>query len=65
MAIAGAISLIFAVVLFTAPMMGAKIAIWWIGAWAILFGIAVVILGFTLRSAREKVKNALSPFREG
>jgi uncharacterized membrane protein HdeD (DUF308 family) len=64
MAVAGAISLIFAAILFTAPMLGAKIAIWWIGAWAILFGIAVVILGFKLRSAREKVKAAVSTFRE-
>jgi len=51
MAAAGVFSLIFAAILFLAPLFGAKVLIWWIGAWAIVFGIALIALGFTLRSA--------------
>ena len=35
--------------LFTSPMLGMKIVVWWIGAWAILFGIALVLLGIKLK----------------
>lgn len=52
LALGGVVSVILAVALFAAPMIGAKVLIWWIGAWAIAFGIAVVALGLKLRSAR-------------
>jgi uncharacterized membrane protein HdeD (DUF308 family) len=55
MAAAGAFSLILAVLLFVSPLLGLKIVIWWIGAWAIAFGILLVILGFKLRSARQRL----------
>lgn len=64
MALAGAVSLIFAVLLFTAPLLGAKIVLWWIGAWAILFGVLLVLLGFKLKSARARVQAAVATFRE-
>lgn len=50
MALSGVINMLFAVVLFTSPMLGMKIVVWWIGAWAILFGIALVLLGFRLKN---------------
>ena len=50
LAVSGVINLLFAVVLFTSPMLGMKIVVWWIGAWAILFGIAMVLLGIRLKS---------------
>ena len=46
----GLVSVLLAVALFSAPLMGAKILIWWIGSWAIIFGIAMVALGFKLKS---------------
>ena len=53
MALGGAVNLLFAVLLFVAPLLGAKILIWWIGVWAVLFGIALVALGLKLRSLRK------------
>ncbi|MFN3371116.1 MAG: HdeD family acid-resistance protein [Sphingomonadaceae bacterium] len=58
MAVSGAISLIFAVLIFVAPLLGARIIIWWIGAWAILFGLALVALAFTLRKVARRLAAA-------
>lgn len=63
MALSGAVSLIFAAVLFTAPLLGAKIVVWWIGAWAILFGVLLMLLGFRLKSAKDRVQAAVATFR--
>jgi len=51
---AGVVSLIFAGFLFLAPLFGAKVLIWWIGIWAIIFGIALIALGFTLRRVQAR-----------
>lgn len=55
MAIGGALSLGFAVLLFVAPLLGAKVVVWWIGAWALLFGLALVVLAFRLRAAARRL----------
>lgn len=57
MTVAGAVSVIFAGVLLLSPMFGAKILIWWIGAWAIVFGIALIALGFKLKSLRNALRS--------
>jgi len=44
------VSLLLAAALFAAPLLGAKVLVWWIGGWAIVFGIAMVALGFKLKS---------------
>ena len=54
--ISGLLNLAFAVLLFAAPMLGLKILIWWIGAWAILFGILLLALGFRLRTAAQRMR---------
>jgi len=56
LATAGVVSLIFAGILFLAPLFGAKVLIWWIGLWAIVFGIALIALGFTLRSVQARLR---------
>ncbi len=56
LAVAGAVSLIFAAILFLAPLFGAKVLIWWIGLWAVLFGVALIALGFTLRSLQARLR---------
>jgi uncharacterized membrane protein HdeD (DUF308 family) len=50
MAGAGLVSVAFAALLFLAPLIGVKVVIWWIGLWAILFGVLLVFLGFKLRA---------------
>jgi uncharacterized membrane protein HdeD (DUF308 family) len=54
--VSGLLNLAFAVLLFAAPMLGLKILIWWIGAWAILFGILLLALGFRLRTAAQRMR---------
>jgi uncharacterized membrane protein HdeD (DUF308 family) len=53
---AGLVSLAFAALLLLAPLLGAKIIIWWIGAWAIVFGVLLLFVGFRLRGAAKRLK---------
>jgi uncharacterized membrane protein HdeD (DUF308 family) len=42
--------------LMLAPMLGAKLLIWWIGAWAVLFGLLLLVVGLKLRGAAKRLK---------
>ncbi len=53
--IAGAIGVVFGIVVLIWPKAGVVTLIWLIGIWAIVFGIALVILGFQLRKASQSV----------
>jgi uncharacterized membrane protein HdeD (DUF308 family) len=46
----GALSVIFGVLLVAAPLMGALVLTWWIGAYSMAFGIALLVMSFRLRS---------------
>lgn len=50
LAVAGAVSVIFGAVLAFYPITGAVVLALWIGAYAIVFGAMLLILGFRLRS---------------
>lgn len=52
---AGVISLAFGVLLLVVPLLGAKILIWWIGAWSLLFGALLLALGFRLRGVAKRM----------
>ena len=41
--------------LFVAPGAGALAALWWIGAFAIVFGVLAMILGFRLKGLKDRV----------
>ena len=56
LALAGVASVIFGILLFVAPIPGAVVLTWWIGAYAFAFGILLLILGFKLKS--KKAENA-------
>tara|TARA_R110002020_G_scaffold1418_8_gene6415 strand:+ start:4090 stop:4659 length:570 start_codon:yes stop_codon:yes gene_type:complete len=43
-------SVFFGIVLIWAPLTGAVVLTWWLGAYAIVFGIALIVLGFQLRA---------------
>jgi len=49
----GVASAIFGILLLIAPMMGALVLTWWLGAYAIVFGVALLVLAFRLRSHRD------------
>ena len=47
--LAGIASVAFGVVLLLQPAAGALVLIWWVGAYALLFGILLVVLAFRMR----------------
>src|SRR5207245_598262 len=48
--LAGIASIAFGILLLFQPAVGALALIWWIGAWALIFGILLMILAFRMRN---------------
>jgi uncharacterized membrane protein HdeD (DUF308 family) len=57
LALGGIVSLVFGVVLVAAPMFGALVVSWWVGAYATMFGASMLVLAYKLR-AREHGSHA-------
>ena len=53
----GLLSIAFGVLLIIAPLIGAVVVTWWIGAYAIAFGVALIIFSFKLRSRQHELTN--------
>jgi uncharacterized membrane protein HdeD (DUF308 family) len=51
LAIGGAISIVWGVLLIITPLIGAVVLTWWLGAYAVLFGVMLVAAGLKLRNA--------------
>ena len=49
----GAASIIFGIMLVIAPMVGAVVLTWWIGAYALVFGVALVVVAYRLWRRHE------------
>ena len=47
--LAGVASIVFGILLLLQPAVGALVLIWWIGAWALFFGILLMMLAFRMR----------------
>lgn len=52
--LAGLISVLFGVALFSSPLFGVMVIMWMIGAWAVLFGVLFVFLAFKVRALRRR-----------
>lgn len=55
MVLSGILSIIFGLILFVYPRTGALSMIWVIGIYAIIFGIALIVLGFRLRGLGDRL----------
>jgi uncharacterized membrane protein HdeD (DUF308 family) len=49
LALGGIVSIVFGVLLVIAPLMGAVVLTWWLGGYAIAFGVMLLIFAFQLR----------------
>jgi len=56
----GIVSVLFGIALLIAPLIGAVVLTWWLGAYALAFGIALIILAFRLRSRRDDMAGSAS-----
>jgi len=52
LAFGGIVSLLWGIALVIAPLIGAIVLTWWLGVYAIVFGIMLLMLSFQLRSQR-------------
>jgi uncharacterized membrane protein HdeD (DUF308 family) len=60
--IGGFASLAYGVLLIIAPLIGALVLTWWLGAYALVFGIALLVLAFRLK-ARHDDQTHTTPVR--
>ena len=54
----GLVSLVYGALLIVAPMIGAVVLTWWLGAYALVFGVALVVLAFRLKARLDKHQRA-------
>jgi uncharacterized membrane protein HdeD (DUF308 family) len=54
LALSGVASIIFGVLLVIAPLVGALVLTWWVGAYALVFGAALLVLAFKLRMKKAE-----------
>jgi uncharacterized membrane protein HdeD (DUF308 family) len=50
----GLLSLVYGALLIATPLIGAIVLTWWLGAYALAFGVALVIFSFKLRSRQHE-----------
>ena len=54
LAFGGVVSLLFGFLMILAPLLGAVVLTWWLGAYSLVFGVALIVLAFRLRSQRRR-----------
>lgn len=50
----GVVSVLYGALLIVTPMIGAVVLTWWLGAYALVFGVTLVVLAFKLHARLEK-----------
>jgi len=53
LALAGLVSLVWGVLLWLSPVAGALVLTWWLGGYALVFGVLMLVLAFRLRGRRD------------
>jgi uncharacterized membrane protein HdeD (DUF308 family) len=59
-ALGGVASLIWGVLLVAAPLVGAVVLTWWLGIYAIVFGIALLACGWRLHARHSGYQGGLA-----
>lgn len=54
----GLVSLAYGALLIFAPLIGAVALTWWLGAYALIFGVALIVLAFKLKARLDKHRRA-------
>ena len=54
--LSGVLSIVFGVLMMVAPGAGALATVLWLGAWAFIYGVALVLLGVQLRGWRQEAR---------
>jgi uncharacterized membrane protein HdeD (DUF308 family) len=60
LALGAILSLVWGVLLILAPIPGIVVMTWWVGAYAIIFGCALVVLAFRFRRRRHELNTTLA-----
>lgn len=53
----GLLSFAYGVLLIVTPLIGAIVLTWWLGAYALVFGVALVVFSFKLRSRQQELSS--------
>jgi uncharacterized membrane protein HdeD (DUF308 family) len=61
LALGGIVSIVFGVLLAIAPVIGAVVLTWWLGAYAFAFGIALLVLAVRLRARKNEASLTAPP----
>jgi uncharacterized membrane protein HdeD (DUF308 family) len=54
----GLVSLVYGALLVVAPLIGAVVLTWWLGTYALIFGVSLVVLAFKLKARLDKHRRA-------
>ena len=61
----GIVSVLFGIALVVSPPTAAIVLTWWLGAYALVFGVALLVLAFKLRSHKDDVVTTAPPMPRG
>lgn len=61
--VSGLVSVLFGVALLVAPLVGAVVLTWWLGAYALVFGIGLLLLAFKLKGRRDNTTGNVGSLR--
>ncbi len=56
--VGGLVSLVYGALLVIAPMIGAVVLTWWLGAYALIFGVCLIVLAFKLKARLDEHQRA-------
>jgi len=63
--LAGALSILFGLVMLFRPLLGALAVVWWLGAYAVVFGVLMIVVGVKLRRLEHEFRGGAHLPQEG